>query len=63
MYELFSKLGNRVHLTEVFAPLPREAGDVDLIENLTEDSGKPFLKRKYRRQSNHDYPSRYVVFD
>ena len=63
MYELFSKLGNRVHLTEVFAPLPREAGDAYFDREFDGRQWKTLLEEEVPAGPNDDYPSRYVLFD
>lgn len=63
MYQLFSKLGNRVHLTEVFAPLPREAGDAHFDREFDRRQWKILFEEEFPAGPNDDYPSRYTVYD
>jgi len=63
MYQLFSELGNRVHLTEVFAPLPREAGDAHFDRNFDRRKWKVLLEEDVPAGPNDDYPSRYTIYD
>lgn len=63
MYSLFEKLGNRVHLTEVFTPMKREGGDAYF--------DKEFDLRKWSKLCEEDvpagpfdeFPSRYTIYD
>jgi dihydrofolate reductase len=63
MYQLFSELGNRVHLTEVFAPLPREAGDAHFDRKFDRRKWKVLFKEDVPRGPHDDYPSRYTIYD
>lgn len=63
MYELFSKLGNRIHLTEVFAPLPREAGDAYFDREFDGRKWRTLVEEEVPAGPNDDYPSRYTIFD
>jgi len=63
MYRLFSKLGNRVHLTEVFAPLPREAGDAYFDREFDRRKWKVLFEEDVPAGPSDDYPSRYTVYD
>jgi dihydrofolate reductase len=63
MYELFSELGNRVHLTEVFAPLPREAGDAHFDREFDRRKWKVLLEEEVSAGPHDEYPSRYTVYD
>jgi len=63
MYELFSELGNRVHLTEVFAPLPREAGDAYFDQEFDRRKWEVIQDEYFPAGPNDDYPSRYTVYD
>jgi dihydrofolate reductase len=63
MYLLFSKLGNRVHLTEVFAPLPREAGDAYFDRDFDRRKWKVLVQEDVPPGPHDDYPSRYTVYD
>jgi dihydrofolate reductase len=63
MYELFSKLGNRIHLTEVFAPLPRAAGDAYFDREFDGRQWKTLREEEVPAGPNDEYPSRYTVFD
>jgi dihydrofolate reductase len=63
MYQLFSKLGNRVHLTEVLAPLPREAGDAHFDHEFDGRKWKILFQEELPAGPNDDYASRYTVYD
>lgn len=63
MYELFSKLGNRVHLTEVFAPLPREAGDAHFDREFDRRKWNVLHEEDIPEGPNDDYRSRYTIYD
>lgn len=63
MYELFSELGNKVHLTEVFAPLPREAGDAHFDREFDRRKWKVLHQEEVPAGPNDDYRSRYTVYD
>jgi len=63
MYQLFSELGNRVHLTEVFAPLPREAGDAHFDREFDLRKWKVLAKEDVPAGPNDEYPSRYTIYD
>ena len=63
MYQLFSKLGNRVHLTEVFAPLPREAGDAYFDREFDGRKWEILSQENVDAGPNDEYPSRYTVYD
>jgi dihydrofolate reductase len=63
MYENFSELGNRIHLTEVFAPLPREAGDAYFDREFDGRKWKTIDEEEIPAGPNDDFPSRYTVFD
>jgi dihydrofolate reductase len=63
MYRLFSKLGNRVHLTEVFAPLPREAGDAYFDRDFDRRKWEVLFQEDVPTGPHDEYPSRYTVYD
>jgi dihydrofolate reductase len=63
MYENFSKLGNRIHLTEIFAPLPREAGDAHFDQEFDGRKWKVLEEIDVPAGPYDDYPSRYTLFD
>jgi dihydrofolate reductase len=63
MYELFSDLGNRVHLTEVFAPLPRGAGDAFFDREFDRRKWQVVLEEEVPAGPNDEYPSKYTVYD
>lgn len=63
MYELFSELGNRVHLTEVFAPIPREAGDAHFDREFDLRQWRVLFKEDVDAGPNDDYASRYTIYD
>lgn len=63
MYQLFSDLGNRVHLTEVFAPLPREAGDAHFDREFDRRKWNVLLEEEVPAGPHDDYPSRYTIYD
>ena len=63
MYELFSKLGNRVHLTEIFAPLSRDDGDAYFDQEFDGRKWKTLTEEEVPAGPNDDYPSRYVLLD
>ncbi len=63
MYQLFSELGNRVHLTEVFAPLPREAGDAHFDREFDLRKWKVLAKEDVPAGPSDEYPSRYTIYD
>lgn len=63
MYQLFSELGNRVHLTEVFAPLPREAGDAYFDREFDRRKWKVTHEEDFPAGPNDQYPSRYTIYD
>jgi dihydrofolate reductase len=62
MYRLFSDLGNRVHLTEVLAPLPREAGDAHFDREFDGRKWEITHQEDIPAGPNDDYPSRYIVY-
>jgi dihydrofolate reductase len=63
IYELFAKLVNRIHLTEVLAPLPREAGDAYFDREFDRRKWKPLFEEAVAAGPNDDFPSRYTVLD
>ncbi|MGX4770059.1 dihydrofolate reductase [Bradyrhizobium guangdongense] len=63
MYRLFSDLGNRVHLTEVFAPLPREAGDAHFDREFDRRKWNVLLEENVPPGPNDEYASKYTVYD
>jgi dihydrofolate reductase len=63
MYQLFSKLGNRVHLTEVFAPLPREVGDAHFDREFDRRKWKVLREEDVPAGLHDEYRSRYTVYD
>ena len=63
MYQLFANLGNRVHLTEVFAPLPREAGDAHFDREFDRRKWKVLLEQDVPPGPHDEYPSRYTLYD
>jgi dihydrofolate reductase len=63
MYQLFSKLGNRVHLTEVFAPLTRQAGDAHFDREFDRRKWKVLFEEEVPAGPNDEYPSRYTIYD
>lgn len=63
MYQLFSELGNRVHLTEVFTPLPREAGDAFFDREFDLRKWKVIREEDVPRGPNDEYPSQYRIYD
>jgi dihydrofolate reductase len=63
MYEIFSKLGNRIHLTEVFAPFPREAGDAHFDREFDGRKWKTLAEEEVPAGPKDDFPSRYTVLD
>lgn len=63
MYGLFSPLSNRVHLTEVFAPLPRNAGDAHFDQKFDRRKWNVLSKEDVPAGPNDEYPSRYTIYD
>ena len=63
MYQLFSELGNRVHLTEVFAPIPRDAGDAYFDREFDRRKWKVLSEENVPAGPNDDYPSRYTIYE
>ncbi len=63
MYQLFSDLGNRVHLTEVFAPLPREVGDAHFDREFDGRKWKISHQEDIPAGPHDDYASRYTIYD
>jgi dihydrofolate reductase len=63
MYSLFSDLGNRVHLTEVFAPLPRDAGDAYFDLRFDKRKWEAIFEENVPAGPNDEYPSRYTIYD
>ena len=63
MYRLFSDLGNRVHLTEVFAPLPREAGDAHFDREFDRRKWNVLREENVPSGPNDEYPSKYTAYD
>jgi dihydrofolate reductase len=63
MYQLFSNFGNRVHLTEVFAPLPREAGDAYFDLEFDRRKWNVLLEEEVPAGPNDDYRSRYTLYE
>lgn len=63
MYGLFSDLGNRVHLTEVFAPLPREAGDAYFDREFDLRKWEILHQEDVPAGPKDDHPSRYTIYD
>jgi dihydrofolate reductase len=63
MYRLFADLGNRVHLTEVFAPLPREAGDAHFDRQFDRRKWEITHEEHLPVGPNDDYPSSYTIYE
>jgi len=63
MYQLFSDLGNRVHLTEVFAPLPREAGDAYFDLEFDRRKWNVLVEEDVDAGPNDEYRSRYTLYE
>lgn len=63
MFANFSKLGNRVHLTEIFAPMPREAGDSYFDQEFDGRKWRTLEELEVPAGPYDDYPSRYTLFD
>lgn len=63
MYQQFKKLGNRVHLTEVFAPLPREAGDAYFDQQFDGRQWKTLIEEEVPKGPHDEYPSRYTLYE
>jgi dihydrofolate reductase len=63
MYQLFSKFGNRVHLTEVFAPLRREEGDAYFDQDFDRRKWNILLNEEVPEGPNDDYRSQYTLYE
>lgn len=63
MYGLFSDLGNRVHLTEVFAPLKREAGDAYFDREFDGRKWEILNEEYVPAGPRDDYPSKYIFYE
>lgn len=63
MYQLFEKLGNRVHLTEVFTPMPREAGDAHFDKEFDGRQWRTIFEEEIPRGPHDEFPSRYTLYD
>lgn len=63
MYQLFEKFGNRVHLTEVLAPLPREAGDAYFDQEFDRRKWDVLQEEYVPNGPNDDYPSKYILYE
>jgi dihydrofolate reductase len=63
MYQLFSKFGNRVHLTEVFAPLSREEGDAYFDQEFDRRKWKVLFEEDVSAGPTDDYRSRYTLYE
>jgi dihydrofolate reductase len=63
MYTLFSDLGNRVHLTEVLAPLSREAGDAYFDLKFDGRKWDTVFQEDVPDGPNDEFPSRYTIYD
>ncbi|HEY0331921.1 MAG TPA: dihydrofolate reductase [Rhodopseudomonas sp.] len=63
MYELFAELGNRIHLTEVFTQLPREAGDSHFDQEFDGRKWRATQEEEIPAGPNDEYPSRYTIYD
>lgn len=63
MYQWFEEFSNRVHLTEVFAPMPREAGDAFFDREFDGRQWRILIEEEVPRGPHDEFPSRYVLYD
>ena len=63
MYQEFEKLGNRVHLTEVFTPMPREAGDAYFDKEFDGRRWRALFEEEVPKGPQDEFPSRYTLYD
>lgn len=63
MYRLFEDLSNRVHLTEVFANMPREAGDAYFDKEFDGRQWRILEEEEIPQGPNDEYPTRYTLYD
>lgn len=63
MYQLFEELGNRVHLTEVFTSMPREAGDAHFDKEFDGRQWRVLEEEDIPKGPQDEYPTRYTLYD